>query len=371
MVTVYATVPAVRERIELLNTQSGELSRPVMWRAAWNIFRAAPIFGGGAGSYGVRFDQHRPESFQLEARWAHNDFLNTLADYGLVGFGFLFGAWGAVAVGCARRRRPSDIDWFDSSTVTVGMGAGVAAFVLQLAVDFSLKIPALGMAFAVVTAMFVQRAWLVPVRATAVPIRKPRSMLLVFIAVGIVTTTLLVVMPLYRGEAKRQSARNKIDKMALVRSEPHAVVLQSARDELVDATILSPRNGRAWADLAYVTTTLIRFDVARANELGREAEQAANQALRLSDDIAEFWMRKGVALDMQGRWVEAGSAFTRALQLAPTRAGVWYQQAAHLGLNPVEQERALAAVGIALRLDPGNPEAHALRQRLAERSHAP
>jgi tetratricopeptide (TPR) repeat protein len=226
------------------------------------------------------------------------------------------------------------------------------------------------MTFAALTAMFVQRAWRLPVGITAVRTTTARSMLLVFTAAG-VATTLLIVIPLYRGEAARQSARDKIDGMAPGRGAPNAAVLRSAREELIEATKLSPRNGRAWADLAYVTTALIRFDVSRAKDLGREAEQAANQALRLSDDVAEFWMRKGVALDMQGRWVEAGSAFAQALQLAPTRAGAWYQQAAHLGLNPVERERALAAVGVALRLDPGNPEAHALRQRLAERSHAP
>lgn len=370
-VTIYATVPAVRARIDLLKTQSGELSRPVMWRAAWSIFRDAPVFGGGAGSFSVRFDQHRPESFQLEARWAHNDYLNTLSDYGVVGFGLLFGAWSAVIVGCARHKHLAATDWFDNSTVTVGMGAGMAAFALQLVVDSSLKIPALGMAFAMLTAMVVQRAWPVSIRASASPEKSSRGKWSAFMAAGAASATLLVVVPFYRGEVKRQSARREIDRMALGGVEPQAGLLRSARSELIEATKLAPRNGRAWADLAYVTTALIRFDISNATELGREAEQAANRALRLSDDVAEFWLRKGVAVDMQGRWVEAGGAFVQALQLAPTRAGVWYQQAVHLSLNPVEQERALAAAEVALRLDPGNPEAHALQQRLAERSHAP
>jgi hypothetical protein len=60
-----------------------------------------------------------------------------------------------------------------------------------------------------------------------------------------------------------------------------------------------------------------------------------------------------------------------ALMLAPTRAAVWYQQAAHLERNSSELDRALAAVDVSLRLDPGNPEAHALRRRLAERVRAP
>ena len=105
-------------------------------------------------------------------------------------------------------------------------------------------------------------------------------------------------------------------------------------------------------------------------ELASEAEAAADRALAISTDVAEFWIQRGLALDKQGRWVEAGAAFVEALKLAPTRAGVWYRQAAHLGLKQTATEQALAAAEFSLRLDPGNPEAHALRQQLAERSHA-
>jgi O-antigen ligase len=368
---IYSTVPAVRNRIELLRTQSGELSRPIMWRAAWSIFRERPLLGGGAGSYGVRFDRHRPETFQLEARWAHNDYLNTLSDYGVVGMTLVIGAWSVVFVGCARGRWPAGSNWFDGQAVTAGLAAGAAAFALQLTVDFSLKIPALAMSFAVVAAMVVQRMWLAPVLAPMHPRTKYRRNLAVLMAAGVAGVTGLLVVPLYRGEGKRQAARQQIDRMAPGRFEPQAPLLLKARDELIEATKVAPENGYAWADVAYVTALLVRYEVSQANERGIGAEQAADRALGISREIAEFWVRRAVALDLQGRWVEAGVALVQALKLAPTRAGVWYQQAVHLSLNPTENERALAAAGFSLRLDPGNPEAHALRQRLAERSQAP
>jgi O-antigen ligase len=135
---VSMAAPGARERIALLIDQQGELSRPIMWRAAWRIFSGHPLWGSGSGSYGVLFDRYRPEAFQLEARWAHNDYLNTLSDYGLVGFLFMFGAWAVIAVACLRSSRQSSGGWLDTRTAKIGLSMGVVAFAGQLLVDFSL-----------------------------------------------------------------------------------------------------------------------------------------------------------------------------------------------------------------------------------------
>ncbi|HYP18216.1 MAG TPA: hypothetical protein VEQ65_13470, partial [Opitutus sp.] len=137
------------------------------------------------------------------------------------------------------------------------------------------------------------------------------------------------------------------------------------------AVELSPGNGAAWADFSYATTLQVRSDPTQAKSLGREAEAYANRALACSKVIPEFWVRRGVALDLRGRRVEGGGAFIEALRLAPASAAIWYYQAFHLSLDPSEPGRALAAAAFCLRLDPGNHEAQALRQRLAERSRAP
>ena len=182
--------------------------------------------------------------------------------------------------------------------------------------------------------------------------------------------TIWAVVPMYQAEGMREQARERIDRMAPGRLTPDSTLLTNARDELRAATRVSPRNATAWADLSYATVALAQVDPAGAVDLASEAEAAADRALAISTDVAEFWIQRGLALDQQGRWVEAGAAFVEALKLAPTRAGVWYRQAAHLGLKQTATGQALAAAEFSLRLDPGNPEAHALRQQLAERSHA-
>ena len=122
---------------------------------------------------------------------------------------------------------------------------------------------------------------------------------------------------------------------------------------------------QAWADRAYATALWSHHEPEKVSELGREAEIYARRALALSKIVPEFWLRLGVSLDMQGQWVDAGEAFTEALTLAPSSATIWYYQAYHLALKTAGLGPARGAVAICLRLDPGNREAEALRQRLA------
>jgi tetratricopeptide (TPR) repeat protein len=201
---------------------------------------------------------------------------------------------------------------------------------------------------------------------SAAPERRTRVVLaLAVLAIGAMVFGCVV--PMFRAETLRQMARQRVDKLAIDRLPPRETVIVEAVQLARRATQQSASNADAWADLSYFTSLLAQFDPSRSAEFGIEAERAADRALSGSSGVADFCVRNAVALDMQGRWIEAGAALIRGLQLAPTRAQLWYQQAAHLGLRPAEKERALAAVAVSLRLDPGNAEAHALQRRLADR----
>lgn len=381
VVGLFLTVPLVRERLVSLKTDLGERTRPIMWRGAWKIFEQHPTWGSGGGSYNVLFEKYRPENYQDEPVWAHNDYLNTLSDYGVVGFALFFGACGAIAVGGFRARRRNAMRTMDRMTrgddedgLTKAWGAGIAAFLLQLFVDFHFKIPALAMAFAIVSALVVQRVWPMRLRAegAGVGAGRMRVMLSVVVAALMLGATIGWVRPLYQGEALRYRARQTIDVIAVRGLEVEAwrPVLSEALADLKRAVELAPSNGAAWADLAYATTLWARVEPGGAKAWGIEAEQAADRALALSKVVPEFWLRRAVALDVQGRRVEAGVPLVEALKLAPASATVWYYQAFHLSLDRGERGRARAAVAIALRLDPGNREAQALRDRLADERRA-
>jgi tetratricopeptide (TPR) repeat protein len=220
------------------------------------------------------------------------------------------------------------------------------------------------MIVAVVGAECVLRCW--PPRENAQP-PGPRALGNIFgaLAVGLITVALAV--PLYRGEALRYEARYQIDQMARNLKptiEEQRTVLTDADTALQEAALLDPANGQTWADRAYVSALWVRLAPARADELGRQADEQARAALARSKSVAEFWVRLGVALDLQGEWAQATLAFGRAIQLAPLNATIWYYQAYHFSLTPSTHTLAEAAVREALVLDPQFQPAIILQQSL-------
>lgn len=368
---LYWSVPKVRERGRQLVADAGEVTRPIMWRGAWQIFRAHPAVGGGAGSYNVLFEAHRPGRYQDEPRWAHNDYLNTLSDYGAVGFALFFGVGGLLAWRAGRGRAPRQRDWLDEPRVAGALVAGGAAFGLQLFVDFHLKIPALAMAVATVAALLVQRAW--PEDEAPAPATRAGRAGALLVALAVTLAVIGWVEPYYRGEALRYAARQSLNRLAAGQPSlaEQRATLERARADLGRAVQVAPANAQAWSDLAYATSLGARVEPARAGELGRAAEAAARRALGLSAAVPEFWLRCGVALDMQGRRAEGGAALVQALVLAPASANVWFYHSYHLSLNSGDPGLALAAVETCLRLDPDNAEAQLLRHRLVAGRRAP
>ena len=369
--TVYFSAPNVRDRLDRLVGDAGEKSRPALWRAAWKIFSEHRAWGAGAGSYNALFEPHRPEHEQKDPQWAHSDYLNTLADYGLAGFGLFFGAAGVVAWCTARRRRVADAarawDWFDSRAFSLALAVGLAAFCLHLAVDFHLKIPALAFAAALVAALIVAREWPVPVPSAAETATRPAQRVYCALALVVLAGAGFGSNPLYRAEAVRYAARRKIDTLAKSPALPaeRLVMVNVARAAFSRALELDSANAQAWADRAY-TNAILGYDApSRLAELGPLAESDARRAVALTPVVAEFWLRLGVALDMQRRWAEAGVAVAEGLRLAPVSAQAWFYYAYHLSLNPVTVPLARSAIATSLRLDHSAPEAEVLRQHLA------
>lgn len=354
---LYFSFPMMRERADRFVKDAGEHSRPILWRGAWGIFREHRVFGGGAASFDALFEAYRPEGFHDQPVYAHCDYLNTLCDYGAVGFVLLFGAAGLVAWRCMGARG------FAGAAFT-----GLVAFALHLLVDFHLKIPALAMIFATIAALVTADAWHVRrAQETGAPlVRRLVRGAALLAAAGALAVAALWAVPIYRAEKIRSLARATIDKMAKAGNDVsgQGAILASDRVSFERAVALDPENAQAWADLAYVDSLQALVVPKETVGLGVKVEKEAARAVGLCPVIAEFWIRRGTGLDMQYRWLEGGDCFVRALQLAPTRADVWYYQAYHLSLASTETGAALAATELCLRLDPGFLLAQALRQRL-------
>jgi hypothetical protein len=349
----------MHDRVNQLVQNAGERTRPILWRGAWRIFEAHPVVGGGAGSFDTLFELYRPEGYLDQPYYAHCDYLNTLADYGAVGFVLLFGAFAVVAWRCARARG-----------LAAAAFTGLLAFALHLAVDFHTKIPALAMIVATIAALVTSSAWPSGRQALGRSLRPwPLRAAGVFAAAAVLAAAVGWAVPKYRAEEARKDARERIDGMAAgavdVSREGEAIA--DIRKELAAAVALDPGNAQALSDQAYADSLWALVNPGQTIELGRQVEAEGRRAVEICPVVAEFWIRLGTGLDMQRRWVEGGQCFVHALKLAPERADAWYYQAYHLSLASNEVGPAVAAANLSLRLDPSFALAQSLRQRLGAR----
>jgi tetratricopeptide (TPR) repeat protein len=130
----------------------------LFWLVALVMWRAHPWFGIGMGRYDARFidellamaqgpygDTLRnltPKMVSLRAVHAHNDYVQFLAEWGAVGFGLFFlGALLVLAAAIRVVRR----DLHRTTAIAlmgVGLCAAYGSFLVQLAYDFPLNLPA-------------------------------------------------------------------------------------------------------------------------------------------------------------------------------------------------------------------------------------
>jgi O-antigen ligase len=79
----------------LKEVQTGEGSfgvRQVMWKASWTMIKARPLSGVGAGTWEADIPLYQAAGSQLETDYyVHNEFIQVVAEYGLVGWLFLLG----------------------------------------------------------------------------------------------------------------------------------------------------------------------------------------------------------------------------------------------------------------------------------------
>jgi len=138
---------------QLVNKNTGQLdddARFDIWNSAFRMWRENPIWGVGPAHFDRRFRGFRPEIIQLQPERAHNDILNTLTDWGIVGAvlvacSFLLLGFGLAKTWPAIRISQRDIGEKKSSNkfaFVLGAAIGLFAILLHSLVDFNMHIPA-------------------------------------------------------------------------------------------------------------------------------------------------------------------------------------------------------------------------------------
>ena len=147
--SMYANLGALAVRMQE-TTELGEWGRPVIWRDTVAMIRDFPLTGVGAGAFKRGMLVYQAGSRQFFFNHAHNEYLQLVAEGGvLLAVPAALAIVAAVAAIAGRLR----VDHSAVFWIRVGAIAGLIAVAVQSIFDTSLRTPADGVLFAVVAAI--------------------------------------------------------------------------------------------------------------------------------------------------------------------------------------------------------------------------
>jgi O-antigen ligase len=126
-------------------------TRSLIWHGAFKMWQDHPWTGVGPAHFDYRFRAYRPESSYVQGRpdRVHNDYLNTLVDWGVIGALLVASAWALFAWGVLRswkyvQRAQNDLSTRRSnrSAFVLGGCLGLFAILVHSFVDFNMHVPA-------------------------------------------------------------------------------------------------------------------------------------------------------------------------------------------------------------------------------------
>jgi O-antigen ligase len=136
---------------QLVSTDPTGEGRAQLWAETIPLTRAYPVLGCGLGGYETAFMKFKAFDPLVTDDFAHNDYLQLLAELGVVGFAI--GATLALSlVGTAVRRAVNSADP-DARYLAVACAGALAAILVHSLADFNLYIPANAMLLAWVAGM--------------------------------------------------------------------------------------------------------------------------------------------------------------------------------------------------------------------------
>lgn len=143
----------IQRRLQQVVNDQGQLNddtRFALWEPAIRIWQENPWFGVGPAHFDARFHQYRPEGIQMTPERVHNDYLNTLVDWGIVGTVLVASAWVLLGWGVVKSSRSVRLSSGDLGgksgsnkfAFVLGGSLGLIAILAHSLVDFNMHIPA-------------------------------------------------------------------------------------------------------------------------------------------------------------------------------------------------------------------------------------
>jgi O-antigen ligase len=285
-----------------------------LWTAAARMWRDHPWFGVGPNHFDARYPGYRQPHWKEQMRpvRAHNDYVNTLADWGLTGLVLVLVPLVAAGLGIIRgwkHLQRSGESGGNRVALVLGCTAGLTALAVHSFFDFNLHIPANA---------FLASTWLAVI-ATHSRFSTQRWWFTARWPLKLATTTVLAGTLFYLVPLNTRLTREVV---ALQKGEAARTLSPERMIALRAAWATEPKN----AETAFAIGEELRL---RAS-LGQDGhEKATEESLPWFEHAAQLniWdplppQRAGMALDWLGRHEEAERHFEQALQLDPNSADV-------------------------------------------------
>ena len=349
---------AVRARVNAVSVV--DPARLQLWQPALKQFQMSPVFGTGSGTHLYYGRQFRDPSVQADPVYAHNDYLQFLAEFGLVGMaGFLVflsvhlwsgwktffqsvsqrpaeshGSDGLTLRHPGRSNRKKRFEFRRSNTLALTIGAlsSLVACMVHSFVDFNLHIPANTLVMAFVFGLLASpsngKAPGSTERNTG-EVSPNRILPLILPALGLWMAW--VVFTKLPAEFLGEKARAILCDWRSLDSDPDL-----RRAEAFAGRAL--KNDKQNPDLHYYlaeasfSRAQLSADPEERSGLNARSATAYNDALKLAPMDANLYLLLGSALGAQKKFEEAEDAFQQALRLDPNSAQVRRDYAAHLQL---------------------------------------
>jgi O-antigen ligase/cytochrome c-type biogenesis protein CcmH/NrfG len=341
-------------------------SRRLMGHAALKQFRLSPVAGTGSGTYLYYGRQLRSPAFQLDPLFAHNDYLQLLAEYGVLGFaGLLLFFYAHISSGvgvvyqAVERSRNDGETQSNSLALTIGALSGMAAIGAHSMLDFNLHNPANTLLMAFVFGVLANPGG-EQQPAASEERRGFDALRLLLPALGIAVAAL--ALPKFPAEFFGEKARMLLSTVEFMKS---AEVAKRAADYAREGLFYDPRNPELHSFLGLTQAALARLsgDPTERERYFKESIAAYQNALALAPQDRAIMLRLASSLDALKRFDESEPFYQRALELDPNSADVHWARGAHYQARG-DLQRAETSFRIAYKL--GSPGARMRLEQLGK-----
>lgn len=329
----------------MLRQRIGDVYEPqnmrlLIWEAAIQQFRLAPVIGTGSGTflyYGRQFRSPLDPSTQTDPIHAHNDYLELLAEYGVIGAAcLLFFLVCHIQSGIQGIQRITDylasVREITSNPLALNIGAmgGIAALLSHSVTDFNLHIPSNALMAAFLFGILANPGGVPPAAnsSSSQEQRLNRCIQFSVLILGIVLLCLTLLS--YRGEYFGEKAR-----VALTNFDP-----ETARNYVEKALQSEKKNPNLYYVLGESLSGLAESSAesTEREHLYLEALDAYEEGLTLFPRDETLLLCKAWALDALQRFDESEPVFRQARMLDPNSSTILFHYGVHLELQGHIQE---------------------------------